>query len=187
MSRLELPDNKSLAEIEPLKDIIEEIMGFVPNSLLQMGRHPAIAKAIVELAAIVMSPDHGTVDVELKYLIAHIASSAAGCRYCMAHTAHSANKVGSTADRIENVWEFASSPYFTDAEKAVLGFARDAAVLPNAVTDAGFEELKQFYSADEITEIVSVISLFGFLNRWNDTFATELEETPLAFAKTLNQ
>jgi hypothetical protein len=26
-----------------------------------------------------------------------------------------------------------------------------------------------------------VISLFGWLNRWNDTMATELEEVPLAF------
>lgn len=185
MPRLENPDNESLAEIEPLKEIIEEIMGFLPNSLLQMGRHPAIAKGIVGLAATIMSPDHGTVDVELKYLVGHIASSAAGCRYCMAHTAHSANKVGVSADKIDNVWEFASSPLFTDAEKVALGFARDAAVLPNAVTDAGFEELKKYYSGDEIVEIVSVISLFGFLNRWNDTFATELEESPLAFAKTL--
>jgi hypothetical protein len=29
---------------------------------------------------------------------------------------------------------------------------------------------------------VAVISLFGWLNRWNDTMATELEDEPLAFA-----
>jgi hypothetical protein len=30
--------------------------------------------------------------------------------------------------------------------------------------------------------MLSVIGLFGFLNRWNDTMATELEPEPLAFA-----
>ncbi|MDZ7727690.1 MAG: hypothetical protein U5Q44_05530 [Dehalococcoidia bacterium] len=30
---------------------------------------------------------------------------------------------------------------------------------------------------------MGVISLFGWLNRWNDTMATDLEEEPLAFAQ----
>ena len=39
------------------------------------------------------------------------------------------------------------------------------------------------YGKDEIVEIVGVIALFGFLNRWNDTLATTLEDSPLAFAE----
>ena len=43
-------------------------------------------------------------------------------------------------------------------------------------------DLKHF-SDDEIVEIVAVIAMFGWLNRWNDTMATELEAPPLAFAE----
>ena len=32
-------------------------------------------------------------------------------------------------------------------------------------------------------ELVGVISLFGYLNRWNDTMATELEGKPREFAE----
>jgi len=32
-------------------------------------------------------------------------------------------------------------------------------------------------------EIVGVIAMFGFLNRWNDTFATPLEDEPLEFGQ----
>ena len=32
-------------------------------------------------------------------------------------------------------------------------------------------------------EIVGVIAMFEFLNRWNDTFATPLEDEPLEFAE----
>jgi alkylhydroperoxidase family enzyme len=46
--------------------------------------------------------------------------------------------------------------------------------------------LKKHYSEDAIIEIVAVISLFGWLNRWNQTLATELEDTALPFARTVH-
>jgi len=36
--------------------------------------------------------------------------------------------------------------------------------------------------ARQIVELVSVIALFGYLNRWNDTMATQLEGLPARFA-----
>ena len=35
----------------------------------------------------------------------------------------------------------------------------------------------------QVVEIVGVIAMFGFLNRWNDTFATPLEDEPLEFGE----
>jgi hypothetical protein len=34
-----------------------------------------------------------------------------------------------------------------------------------------------------VVEIVGVIAMFGFLDRWNDTFATPLEDDPLEFGE----
>jgi hypothetical protein len=51
------------------------------------------------------------------------------------------------------------------------------------VTEAHFVELKQHYSEDAIIEIVAVISLLGWLNRWNQTLATPLEASALDFAQ----
>ena len=45
-----------------------------------------------------------------------------------------------------------------------------------------FAALREHYSEREIVQIVAVISLFGFLNRWNDTMATQLEASPVEFA-----
>jgi len=50
---------------------------------------------------------------------------------------------------------------------------------PNAVTDEDFTELKRYYTDAQIVDIVAVIALFGFLNRFNDTMATELESSPV--------
>lgn len=84
--------------------------------------------------------------------------------------------------KVEAVYEFETSHLFSAAERAALRLARDAGVVPNASTPEHFAELKRFYSDPQIVELVSVISLFGWLNRWNDTMATELEEEPLTFA-----
>ena len=79
------------------------------------------------------------------------------------------------------MWEFETSDLFTPAERAALRVARDAAGVPNAVTDEEFDDLRAHFDDQQIVQIVATIGLFGYLNRWNDTMATTLEETPLAF------
>jgi len=176
-----MPRDKQ-AELEPLFTMVEEATGYVPNSLLQMGVWPALANAFTGLAATVLGPSEH-VPADLKQMIALVASQAAGCQYCMAHTAHSAVQAGAAPEKIEKVWEFESSALFSDAERVVLGIARDSAQVPNAVSDADFAALKSHYSERQIIEIMGVISIFGFLNRWNDTLATTLETSPLKFGK----
>ena len=85
-------------------------------------------------------------------------------------------------EKIAAIWEFESSPLYDAAERAALRFARDASLVPNTVTPAHFEELRRHWDDGQIVELLSVVALFGFLNRWNDTMATDLEEIPAAFA-----
>ena len=41
----------------------------------------------------------------------------------------------------------------------------------------------KYFSKKEIIDIVSVIALFGYLNRWNDTLGTVLEDVPENFVE----
>ncbi|MEP5938436.1 MAG: carboxymuconolactone decarboxylase family protein [Erythrobacter sp.] len=160
----------------------EEIMGFTPNDVLAMAHWPELLGAMEQLVAVIYKP--GALDPVLKRLIATITSGAAGCRYCQAHTAHGAAKMaGGDADKIAAVWEFQTNPLFSDAERAALDLALAAGTQPNAATDQHFSALEAHFSRQQIMEIMGVISLFGFLNRWNDTLATQLEDAPLNFAR----
>jgi hypothetical protein len=38
--------------------------------------------------------------------------------------------------------------------------------------------LKKYFDDGQIVEIMASIALFGYLNRWNDTMATQLEPLP---------
>ena len=83
------------------------------------------------------------------------------------------------AAKLEAVWEFKTSPLYTAAERVALDFSIAAASQPNDVSDDLFEALKQHWSEGQIVEILAVVSLFGFMNRWNDSLATPLEEEPV--------
>jgi uncharacterized peroxidase-related enzyme len=172
---------EQLAEFEPFFEMIEGNMGFVPNSMLTLGRKPEILRAFAGLTSQVVL--EGAVPRQLKQLVAFVASNAAGCRYCQAHTSHTAHAIGVSEQKIAAALEFETSDLFDDRERAALRVARDAAFVPNSTTDAQFEDLHRYFDDDAIVEIVAVISMFGWLNRWNDTLATELESSPRAFAE----
>jgi len=166
------------AEIEPLARFFATTLGFVPNSVLTMMHRSDIARAFTALNRAVMT-NPGRVTGELKRLVGHVASTAAGCRYCQAHTiraaAHFGADEGADPRRLDAVWEYATSPLFTDAERAALEFARAAASVPCEVTPEVAARLRAHWDDGEIVEIAAVVALFGFLNRWNDAMATELE------------
>ena len=155
-------------------------MGFVPNSMFTMGRRPEILRGFVELAGSVLGP--GQIGGELKQLVAFVASNAAGCRYCQAHTSHNAVRQGASVEKLLAAFDFATNDLFSEAERAALRLANDAAIVPNAVSGAHFEGLQKHFTPEQIVELVAVVSLFGFLNRWNDTIATTLEQPALSFA-----
>jgi len=157
-------------------------LGFVPNSILIMQRKPKLAKALAQMTAAIWDPD-GEVDRGFKRLVAHVASRAAGCQYCMAHTAGGALHFGIEEKKLAAVWEYRTDPLFDAAERVALDFAIAAASVPNAVSDDMFAELRKYWTEEQIVEIVGVIATFGFLNRWNDTMGTPLEDEPLAIGE----
>lgn len=182
MSRVKPLRRESVPELEPFFSQTEKRMGFLPNSQLIMAMKPKLLQAFSQLGQAVNDPANKT-SRQLRTLVAHMASKSAGCQYCVAHTGESAHHAKVEDPKIAAIWEYETSPLFTEAERAALRFAQSAAAVPNLVTDADVATLRQHYSDEEIVELVGVIAYFGFLNRWNDTLATELEPNPLGFAQ----
>ncbi len=166
-------------EVARLAEFFNETLGYCPNSVLTMQRRPAIAQAFINLNKAVMDNQAG-VTSELKRLIGYVTSRVAGCQYCQAHTIRAAQRYGGSDERLEAIWEFRSSPLYTDAERAALEFAIAASSVPNAVDDEIASNLHKHWDDGEIVEILGVIALFGYLNRWNDSMGTTLEDPAAA-------
>ena len=169
-------------EVDALAAFFNETLGFCPNSVLTMQRRPAVAAAFINLNKAVMA-NQGRVTSEQKRLIGYLASMTAGCRYCQAHTTLAAERYGATKERLDAIWDYPASSCFTEAERAAFDFAIAASSVPNAVTPEIAEALRRHWDDGEIVEILGVVALFGFLNRWNDSMATTLEEGAAAIGE----
>ncbi|MCB9195097.1 MAG: carboxymuconolactone decarboxylase family protein [Flavobacteriales bacterium] len=177
-------EDSSDKELQDLILFYEETLGFCPNSVKTMHHRPRIAYAFIEMNKAVME-NKGRVTSALKRMIGYISSHATGCRYCEAHTIRAAERYGASAEQLENIWEYKTHPAFSDAEKAALDLALHAATVPNSVTDAIAENARKYWNEGEIVEMMGVIALFGYLNRWNDSMGTEMEQGAVESGKEL--
>ncbi len=182
MRRLSPLNRADVPQLGPVLDFMESTMGFVPNSLLIMARKPELVEAFTTFIGAVMGG--GTLPQGLPPLIAFAVSRSAGCQYCQAHTHQLAAHSGVEAEKLDAIWNYETSEFFTEAERSALRVAQLAAQVPNAVDDGDFDALKRHFSETQIVEIVAIISMFGFLNRWNDTLATPLEMSPMRHAES---
>ena len=186
MARMEpLPiDASGDAELQGVFEHFVGTLGMVPTSLLTMQRMPALAKATIAMNKAVFAPD-GMVDLGFKRLIGHMASAAAGCQYCKAHTTLSATRHGIDNEKMAAIYEYRTSSLFSAKERAALDFALAAASVPNGVTDDIYGALAEHWTEDEIVEILGVVCMFGVFNRWNDSMASTLEDDAIAIAEPL--
>ncbi len=182
MAHMQPLDKSHSPELADDFAIFEKILGFVPNSLLTMQRKPEMVKAFGVLTKAVMSSS-GEVDLGFMRLIAHFCSRAAGCQYCEAHSLIAANIHGISQEKLDSIWEYKNSEHYSDAERVALDFALAAGSVPNAVTPELFTAMREHWSENQIVEILGAVCLYGFLNRWNDSMATDLEESPIAMGQ----
>ena len=182
MARLQPLPPETTPELKPYFDFFLGTLGFTPNSVLTMQRKPKLVQAFAQLNGAVMDPQ-GEVDLGFRRLIGHVVSKVSGCLYCQAHTLLGAKNFGVSEEKLADVWAYTSSPHYSARERIALDLAMAAASQPNEVTDELFEQARQHWSDGEITEILGVVAMFAFLNRWNDTLGTPLEAAPTQVAE----
>ncbi len=173
-------------ETQELVTFFNETLGFCPNSVLTMQKKPHLAQAFVNLNKAVMD-NAGSISSEFKRIIAYISSNTAGCRYCQAHTIRAAERYGGEKERLKQAWDFENSSLFSEAEKVALRFTIAASSVPVSTSQELEELLQHHWDETDILEIMSVIALFGYLNRWNDVMGTSLEKDAKDSAESLLQ
>ena len=177
-------DRNSTKQAREMADFYDETLGFTPNSLFTMMHRPRIAKAFLEMNQAVME-NKGSITSSMKREIAYLSSMTTGCRYCEAHAIRAAERYGSSKERLENIWEYKSHVAFSEADRAMFDLAIAASQVPNGVSEEIKARAKKFFSDGEIVEILGVVALFGYLNRWNDSMGTELENPAVKSAEKI--
>ena len=158
-------------------------VNFENRQNFEMGHWPELREKWNEMIQLVF-PER-EVSGELKQLVFTIASLSSGCRHCQSHGAYHLHKIGVSDEKIQAIWSFESSDLFSDAERAAMRLAMSAGVSPNLTQPENFAEMREYFTDIQIIEILAVISVGGFLNRWNDTIATVTDQESIDFAEAV--
>lgn len=144
---------------------------------------PELMETFQTLVERVMVADNN-LSRQIRSEIFTMASIAGGCQHCQAHGAYTLHMMGVDEDRIRDIWTFEQSAEFSAAEQAALRLARDGALVPNEVTPQHFAELRKHYTDRQIVEVLAVISLAGWYNRWNNSIATVTDQESIDWAES---
>jgi len=160
-----LEKNQVNESAKKVYESFEKQTGSVPEWVKVMAHQPEILKEFTELFRIIMG--QGEVEGYLKWKIAYVISENLKCEFCVSVTMSMLKKLGASDDLLSNIKKIQNLP---ENEKIILELVKD-------ITSDGYldkpeilNKLKKELTEAQMVEIVSVIGLFNYINRFNNTF-----------------
>jgi len=106
------------------------------------------------------------VEPRLHELIKIRASQMNGCAYCIDLHTRDARALGEAEHRIYALNAWRETPFFSDAERAVLALTEAATKLgEHGIPDAIYDEAAEYFTEPELANIILAIALINFWNR----------------------
>jgi uncharacterized peroxidase-related enzyme len=144
-------------------DNFVRVRGKVPNLFRISARRPQIGRTLAMHLDAVMGP--GEVEQQLKELLAVRVSQLNRCDYCLASHGMLAKRYGASDAQIAALSR-GDTTAFEPAWRAALEAAGEATSGGGRLGDDTFDRLAAGWSPAQIVEIVAVIGLFNYFNRF---------------------
>ena len=126
-----------------------------------MAHCPIILKEFTGLFGAIMK--EGEIGLSLKWKIAFTISKMLKCPFCVDVTEKMLEKLGADKETIK------TSDADSMVEEKVLELVKDITDDAHVDQVEVFEKLRKIFSEAQIVEIISVIGLFNYINRFNNT------------------
>ena len=179
-----LPDDPTtVPEYEVVRIWYRTMFGFLCNLYDEMVLRPEPMALLIGALSSMMSLVEKQVDIYFG-MSALSTAFAANCSYCSAHGVDLSMKYGGQApEQIKALFDFLQGQKtredlpFDDRLKAIIGLS--AGMTTQSVTVADMEYARAAVGVGELRNLVTSVggmgSVMGFLNRWNDLVAVEIE------------
>jgi len=164
----------------PLKELYQEIedtigMKKIPNGLMAASIDYDIAKWVWQGEKNIMLRD-SSITRHLKEIIAIVVSKNNACSYCVGAHNMMLKAIGFDSKKIEELNKDYQSSSLSEKEKAVLDLSLKVTNESYKITEKDHESLKKHgMTEQQILEVISIASLFNFINRFVDALGTDLE------------
>lgn len=176
-----VPFSELEKDYRPMLKLVEQLIGVVPNCdpLLEIWptgfrSYNLLVPNLLNLPGSLFGQG---APKDLVGLSMYVASRAADCMYCSAHTCSFALRRGATPEALVG--------NYSPVEAAVAAVAEGMSTVPAYLNKAHVNELQKHLSDDEIEWVILGASLMGFLNKFMDTMGVELEESAINDVKDL--
>lgn len=143
----------------------EETADSVPEWVQVMAHSPQILEGFTHLFKSVMK--EGKVESLLKWKIGYTVSEMLKCPFCVDVTEKMLKKLGIDKEGLENI---KNKDNISDKEEELLKMVEDITDNGNIDNRDLFDSFISKFDYEEAVEIVSVIGLFNYINRFNNTF-----------------
>lgn len=155
-------DDQAQGQAKELFEQIKSSTGQVPKWMRVMANCPDVLIGFFTLFKATM--DDAPVDKLLKWKIAYQVSEMNKCEFCVSVSKKQLKQFGLEDKDIDNIAEAKD-----DKEKVAFAYAQAATDHAYNIDPKVFAEMKKHFSDEQIVEITSVIGLFNFINRFNDS------------------
>jgi AhpD family alkylhydroperoxidase len=113
----------------------------------------------------------GTAPRRTKELCALMVSWLNACEHCVSAHSDYARELGVPEAQLEELFDYARSDAFDDAERAALSAAVALTREPRALPPAVRAALEAHYDEQQRVEIIAAIGLYNYLNRRSNALA----------------
>jgi len=141
----------------------EKESGKVPEWVKVMAHRPEILKEFVELFKAIMG--EGEIEPLLKWKIALVVSQTLKCPFCVDVSEKMLRKMGCDEETLKKIKELSVE------EKEILELVKDVTLDGHLDRPELFDRLKEKFNEAQIIEIICVMGLFNYINRFNNTLA----------------
>ncbi len=176
-----IPFSELEKDYRPMLKLVEQLIGVVPNCDPILEIWPTGFRTYNLLVPNLLNLPGSLVGQgapkDLVGLGMYVASRAADCMYCSAHTCSFAIRRGTTPDALVG--------NYSPVEAAVASVAEGMSSVPAYLHKSHINELQKHLSDPEIEWVVLGAALMGFLNKFMDTMGVELETSAIEDVKDL--
>jgi AhpD family alkylhydroperoxidase len=132
--------------------------GEVPEPFTVAAHHPRllVANAVHEM---LLESGSKKLPASVRELAVFWTARTVGCSWCVDFGAMLMRLDGLDADRLKHIDEYATSPLFTDDERAAIAYADAMTTDPHTITDEQVDDLRRRFGDDGVIELTYQIGV----------------------------
>lgn len=127
--------------------------------------------AVKSLIGIKRYLDQSSIDNQLIELLSFRVSQINGCAFCLDMHSKELLAKGESAQRLFVMDAWREAPFFSEKERAVLGWAEALTILEGSlVPDDVYEEVAKHFTETELIDLTLAVNAINMANRFNIAF-----------------